>query len=63
MKALEDKIEDKLEIAKENISEVEVRLTEIIQNETQKEKKIRNSFTELWGSIFLKSASLNQDGW
>lgn len=62
MKALLHKIEDKLEIAKEDISEIEVRLTEIIQNETQKEKKIKNSFTE-WGSIFLKSESLNQDGW
>lgn len=39
MKALLHKIEDKLEIAKEDISEIEVRLTEIIQNETQKEKK------------------------
>lgn len=38
MKALLHKIEDKLEIAKED-SEIEVRLTEIIQNETQKEKK------------------------
>lgn len=46
-KAVLDKSENKLEIAEENISEIEGRPREMTPNETQKEKKIKNSSTEL----------------
>lgn len=41
-----DKSENKLEIAEENISEIEDRPRDIIHNEIQKEKEIKNSVTE-----------------
>lgn len=40
------KSENKLEIAEENVSEIVDRTRETIHNEIQKEKEIKNSFTE-----------------
>lgn len=46
VKVVLDKSENKLEIAEENISEIEDRSREIIHNEIQKEKEIKNSYAE-----------------
>lgn len=52
-KAVLDKSKNKLEIAEENINEIEDRPREVIKNEIQKERKIKN----------LRPDSLHQDDW